>query len=139
MKTSIKITLFVVFFIAVSGIGISLYLYNKKPANMQTTKADYLIMANDLARAFENDAVGASNKYVNKVIEVTGIIQYAGSVNDGVMTIALKGTGLSNVICTFQNIPDIMQTDTGVMITLRGVCSGYLLDVLLNDCILIKK
>ena len=139
MKTSIKITLFIVFFLAVTAIGVALYLYNKKPANMQTSKADYVMMAPDLAKAFENDAVGASDKYVNKVIEVTGIIQYSGSINDGALSIAIKGTGLSNVICTFQNIPEIMQTDTGVMITVRGVCSGYLLDVLMNDCVLVKK
>jgi hypothetical protein len=137
MRTPIKITLFVVFFLAVAGIGVALYLYNLKPADLQNSKSDFAIMAPDLAKAFKEDMVGANEKYVNKTIDVTGIIQYAGTGTNGILSIALEGFDFSNIICTFPVTPDNMPTDVGLTITVRGRCSGYLMDILLNDCVFV--
>jgi hypothetical protein len=135
MKTSVKVALFVVFFFALAGILGALYLYNKKPADMTTVAPDYFISAIVLQREFEDNETIASSKYINKIIEVTGTI---ASVNEGgnksVSVTLNTGTPLSSVICTISGITDTSALIPGKEVTIRGECSGFLMDVLLNNC-----
>jgi hypothetical protein len=139
MKTSVKIALFVVFFIAVTGIGAAIYLFTKQQKDLRTVKPDFVITATDLQKTFEDNESAATAKFVNKVIEVSGIVE---SVNPGegtILNVALKTkSDLSSVICTFSAGADPSKMIAGSQVTIRGECSGFLMDVLLNDCSLIK-
>jgi hypothetical protein len=138
MKTPVKIALAVVFFLAVAGIGAALYLYNLKPKNLQKVKPDFILTANDLQKAFDTEEVASSAKYINKIIEVSGEIISVKPGEKNSINISLRtGSDLSSVICTFPN-SDTTFFKTGNQITLRGVCSGFLMDVLLNNCALIE-
>jgi hypothetical protein len=138
MKTPVKIALAVVFFLAVAGIGAALYLYNLKPKNLQKVKPDFILTANDLQKAFDTEEVVSSAKYINKIIEVSGEIISVKPGEKNSINISLRtGSDLSSVICTFPN-SDTTFFKTGNQITLRGVCSGFLMDVLLNNCALIE-
>ena len=46
---------------------------------------------------------------------------------------------MSSVICTFPKLTDPSKFKTGEEITLRGECSGFLMDVLLNNCSIVVK
>lgn len=140
MKTSIKITLFVVFFIAVAGIGAALYMYNLKPADLSKATADYAVSASTLQSDFEKDEAGATTKYVNKVIEVTGSVAAVLTNSDKSFTVSLLTENKSAfVICTFVAMDVNPILKVGEIITVRGKCSGILMDVLLNDCVLKAK
>jgi hypothetical protein len=89
------------------------------------------------------DEKTASEKYINKVIEVTGLVTSAefGSA-DSTLSLTLMGYGdTSGVICTFNGITDKSQVlyNDGESLTVRGECSGMLMDVLLNNCVIVKK
>ena len=138
MKTYVKIALFIVFFIALSGILAALYLFNLKHTDMSKAKPDFVITASALQKAFEDDETAASTRYINKIIEVTGTIGSTKPAGNNVLNISLvTGNGLSSVICTFPAIADPSKFRTGDEIVLRGECSGFLLDVLLNNCAVI--
>lgn len=141
MRTSIKITLFVVFFLAVAGIGVALYLYNLKSADLQKAEPAYTITAFDLRNAFEKDEAAASEKYVNKVIEVTGVVCTVLSGEENTFNISLNpgNDGMIFIICTLQKTEGTSMPRVGENITVRGVCSGYLMDILMNNCVIIKK
>ena len=54
------------------------------------------------------------------------------------LNISLKtGSDISSVICTLTVFGDISDLKEGDEITLRGECSGFLMDVLLNNCAII--
>jgi hypothetical protein len=140
MKTSVKIALFVVFFIAVCGILAALYLYNLKPKNLQNVKPHFVVTATDFQKAFEENEKASSEMYINKIIEVSGEIASVKPGNKKTLTVSLKtGSDFSAVICTFPDVSDTTFFKTGNQITLRGVCSGFLMDVLLNNCAVIKN
>jgi hypothetical protein len=140
MKTSIKISLFAVFFIALAGIGYALYLYNLKAKDLQTVKPDFVISAIDLQKAFETDEKGSSAKYINKILEVSGEIVSANPGEKMALNISLRtGSDFSNINCTFPAGSDTTFLKKGNQITLRGECSGFLMDVLLNNCAIIKN
>jgi hypothetical protein len=140
MKTYIKIALFVVTFIALSAILAALYLYNLKHTDMAKAKPDFVISAAVLQKAFEDDETAASTKYINKIIEVTGTIATVKSGENNVLSISLvTSSDISLVICTFPAINDHTKFNKGDEITLRGECSGFLMDVLLNNCAAVNK
>ena len=135
----IKIALFVVTFIAISGIMAALYLYNLKHTDMAKAKPDFVITASVLQKEFEDNETTASPRYINKILEVTGTIASVKPAENNVLNISLvTGSDLSSVICTFNAIADPSIFKKGDEITLRGECSGFLMDVLLNNCAVIK-
>lgn len=140
MRTSIKITLFVVFFMAVAGIGVALYLYNLKPADINHVKPAYTVTTQEIQDAFNKDEAGASKKYVNKVIEVTGIVNSVLSGEGNTYNLSLYTGSLSTfIICTLQETEGFRRPNVGEIITIRGICSGYLMDILMNNCVIIVK
>jgi hypothetical protein len=140
MKTYIKVSLFAVFFIALAGILTALYFYNLKSADLAKVKPDFILTADELQRSFEADESAASSKYVNKILEVTGKIVSVKPAENNVVSISLEtGNDLSSVIGTFPGISDPSVFKTGEVITLRGECSGFLMDVLLNNCAIVKN
>jgi hypothetical protein len=140
MKTYVKIALFVVSFIALSAILAALYMYNLKATDMSKAKPDFVISASVLQKAFEDDETAASTRYINKILEVTGTIASVKPGENNIINISLVSLSeLSSVICTFPAITDSTKLRTGEEITLRGECSGFLMDVLLNNCVVINK
>jgi hypothetical protein len=140
MKTYVKIALFIVTFIALSGILAALYLYNLKHTDMAKARPDFVLSASALQKEFEDNETAASTKYINKIIEVTGTISSVKTGENNVLSISLvTGSDISSVICTFPAIADISKFSKGDEITLRGECSGFLMDVLLNNCAKVNK
>jgi hypothetical protein len=138
MKTYIKIALFIVTFIALSAILAALYMFNMKHTDMAKAKPDFVITASLLQKTFENDEMSASKKYIKKILEVTGKIASVKPAENNILSISLStGNDLSSVICTFHAITDPSKFRIGEEITLRGECSGFLMDVLLNNCAVI--
>jgi hypothetical protein len=140
MKTYVKVALFFVTFIALAAILAALYLYNLKSTDMAKARPDFILTATDLQKAFEADETKASLSYINKILEVTGKISSVKPGEKGVVNISLTTENdLSSVICTFPAISDPGIFRAGDQITLRGECSGYLMDVLLNNCAIVHQ
>jgi hypothetical protein len=135
MKPYVKIALFVVLFIAISGILAALIMYNKKHPDTAKAKPDFIVTATSLQKEFEDNEKNASDRYINKILEVTGTISSVTPADSTHLNISLKtGSDMSSVICTFPSKGHQSDFVTGNEITLRGECSGFLMDVLLNNC-----
>jgi hypothetical protein len=140
MKPYVKVALFIVIFIALSAILAALYYYNLKATDMSKAKPDFILPASALQKAFEDDETKASVIYINKIVEVTGNIASVKPAENNVISISLvTDSDLSSVICTFPAVSDHSVFRVGDQITLRGECSGFLMDVLLNNCALINQ
>ena len=135
MKLYIKIALFAVVFFAIAAILVALTLYFKKHADLSRVKPDYVLTATALQKEFEENESAASSKYINKVLEVTGTIASITPADSSNFNMSLNtGSDISSVICTFSSSLDPKKFNPGEEITIRGECSGFLMDVLLNNC-----
>ena len=140
MKTYIKVALFFVTFIAIAAILAALYFYNLKSTDMAKARPDFILTASALQKAFENDETKASLSYINKIVEVTGKIFSVKPGEKGAVNVSLATeSDLSSVICTFPAINDPSVFKAGDQITVRGECSGFLMDVLLNNCAIVHQ
>jgi hypothetical protein len=127
--------LFVVLFIAVSAILAALILYNKKHTDTSKAKPDFVVTATSLEKEFEDNEKAASARYINKILEVSGAIASIAQADSANLNVSLKtGNDMSSVICTFHTGTISTKFKEGDEITLRGECSGFLMDVLLNNC-----
>jgi hypothetical protein len=139
MKTSYKIVLAAISVIVLAGVLFGLYMYNLKPKDLQKVKPDFVLTATDLLNAFESDENAATAQYVNNVVEVNGTIQSVKPGENNALTISLNtGSAISSVICTLQGNSEPANIITGEQITIRGKCSGFLMDVLLNNCVVVQ-
>lgn len=138
MKTYVKVALFVVSFIAISAILAALYMFNLKHTDMSKARPDFVVTSTVLQKEFEDNETSASAKYINKILEVSGNIASVAKADSNTLNISLKtGSDISSVICTLTVFGDISDLKEGEEITLRGECSGFLMDVLLNNCAII--
>jgi hypothetical protein len=140
MKRTVKLVLITIAVLGIAGVGTGLYLFNLKSANLANTKPDFVISAADLEKAFETDEKVASGQYINKILEVTGKISSVKPGENSAVSISIETDNpVASVIATFPGIKDPAFFKTGDELTFRGQCSGFLMDVLLNNCAAIIK
>jgi hypothetical protein len=140
MKFYVKVALFFVMLIAIGSILAALILFNKKHPDTAKVKPDFIVTAMALQKDFESSETAASSKYINKILQVSGTIISVTSDSTNTNISLKTGNDMSSVICTCHKSVDASKLVPGGEITLRGECSGFLMDVLLNNCsIIIKK
>jgi len=140
MKTRTKTVLIIVGFLILAGAATGFYLFNLKAKDLTKVKPDYVITATDLLKAFEEDEVSAAARYVGKTVEVNGEIGAVTQGEDNSLNVALKtGSDFSAVICTVPLGAAAGSPEVGTQVTVRGECSGYLMDVLLKNCVIISQ
>ena len=140
MKTILKILLGVVLLFILAGIGNGIYLFTKQHKNLARARPDFVISAVDLQKAFEDNEASATAKYVNKILEIEGEVESVKAGEANTLNVTIKsGSDLSSVICTFPSVTDQDKFSAGSRVTVRGECSGFLMDVLMNNCVLVKS
>ncbi len=140
LKRAYKLILIVILLTGMAGIITGIHFYNLRSKNLLKEKPDFTITAEELQKEFESDENASTIKFVNKIVEVTGVISSIDKGEKGALNVALKTeSSLSSVICTFPGNTVTSGLMAGQTVTLRGECSGFLMDVLLNNCVLISK
>jgi hypothetical protein len=139
MKKNLKIALIVISIMVLGGAVVGFYLYNLKPKDLGKVKPDFVLTSSDLLKSFEENEAAAGARYINKIIEVSGEISSVERGENNSMNIALKtNSSSSSIICTFPSLADAGKYKEGSQITIRGECSGYLMDILLNNCVAVE-
>ncbi len=136
-KNWLKIVLLIGLAGLVIGGAVIYYMWNKPHRNIAAAEADFVISAADLLHEFERDETTANQKYLDKVIAVRGDVTGIETTPDGTINITLHtGNEMSAVICGM--LPDekekAAKLQEGDNITVKGLCTGYLSDVVLTKC-----
>ena len=101
--------------------------------------ADYAISADSLYQQYQANEHSADQKYLNKVIEVTGKlaeIQHSGTSEIWILSPRAGGGGVNCQLFAGTKIDP--EPRSGEAVTLKGRCTGFLMDVNLADCVLRK-
>lgn len=126
--------------IALLGGIIGYQMYNKPHQDIASTESDLTIQASDLLNAFETDEATANQKYNDKLVAVSGTVADVTKEDGTVKVILDTGNPLSGVICQLDELTEHDRTDfeVGETVTLKGKCTGYLMDVVLVRCVEVK-
>lgn len=104
--------------------------------------AAHSISAHDLLAAFSADERAAMETYVGvseQVLEVTGSIRAMEPIGGGKVNVVLETDDpLAAVVCEFEG-PDVpADWRAGSDVTVKGVCTGMLMDVVLVRCAAVR-
>jgi hypothetical protein len=137
MNRNRQIILSVIALCILIGAAWAFYLYSKPHASAADKKTDVVIGADSLYASFTNDEAGANKKYINKVAEVSGIVQDI-SVSDRKPVVFLRtsGPGVINCLMAMDSATVFSTIKKNTQAVIKGKCSGYLLDVNLVDCVI---
>jgi tRNA_anti-like len=136
-KVAIKWILVTLLAIITTGAVVGYKMYNKPHRSVEEAKA-ITVAAIQLATQYETNEPEANSDYLDKVLEVSGEINEITKNQKGEPVITLKGTDMSGVTGTIENAkPD--EIKPGATVILKGICTGYLTDVVLVRCVLKNK
>lgn len=137
MGKKIGIILLVVLVIGAIGGGIVYKKLHEKAPTGATAKVDVTMSAEQLAKEFSTDEKAANAKYLNKNIEVTGVVTETNKNQDGGLMVMLEtGDPINVVQCTMDS--SVTVVNKGDKVTIKGICSGNNMGVCLTGCA-IKK
>ena len=135
-----KKTLIIVSALTVTGVGASIAMseYSRKPETALEKTEVASITATDLLAAFVADEQAANAKYVGQqeqAIRVTGTIRSVGPESGGLVNVVLEtNDAMAGIVCEFAKADVPASWKPGDHVTLKGICTGYLIDVILNRC-----
>lgn len=118
------------------GVFSAYKMYNKPHVDVAETTADITVSANKILNDFSSDEAKANSIYLEKIIEVKGVISDV-KVENGKGIISLKtDDDFGSVLCTLsENATKSMNLlKTGQALSLKGICKGFLMDVILVNC-----
>ena len=121
--------------------GWGYYLYQKPHQSAAGETANVSILADSLFVQYSTNEKSCDGKYLGKVLEVSGKlaeIQHSGQSEIWILaTEAGNGGGINCQLFPGEKIPE-PRPKLGEKVTIKGRCSGFLMDVNLSDCIVEK-
>jgi hypothetical protein len=134
----ILISIITIIIIAAGFAYYYVFVYSKGKGHDVSNKTGIEITAIQIVKEYQSSDSTANAKYLNKIIEVTGKVIESKLNQDSLLTITLQSADMmSNVFCTLKK--GISPPPSESTITIKGICAGYLSDVILNDAIITKK
>ncbi|MEX0636227.1 MAG: hypothetical protein WD135_05615 [Ferruginibacter sp.] len=126
----------------VVAVGIYAYTeYNRKSPDLTNVKAIDYITASALINTYSNEEEMANKKYLGRVIQVNGTVVEVINQQDTAFTIVLGDPSfMSRVSCTMDknHIVSAKKYDIGNVVNVKGICTGYLMDIELNNCLIVE-
>lgn len=121
--------------------GWGYYQFQRPHESVAGESSSATLSADALYTEYANDEKGCDGKYLGKVLQVSGKlseIQHNGQSE--IWIISTGGSNAGGINCQMfagEKIPE-PHPGVGDNVTVKGRCTGFLMDVNLSDCILVK-
>lgn len=118
------------------ALGIfTLYYINRPTGNLDKVSVDYTLTSPMLYAAYNENETAADQQYLGKVIEVSGTVRELVVEENGMVSITLAGDDMFGVSCKMNSDNGMAKNiSKGDGVTVKGRCSGKLMDVVLINC-----
>ena len=129
-----KIRLIIILILIFSILGSAyawFFIWDKPKQNVKDAKA-IPVQATVIFTEYNTNEKAANSKYIDKIVEVTGEVSNVSKNSEGKTVVLLKTDDLMfGVNCTMEGDARI---STGDQVSIKGICTGYLTDVVLIRC-----
>jgi uncharacterized protein YpmB len=130
----LKKVVITVLILALIGVGTGAYMWFKPPPKVEDSKG-IVITAVALTKEYNTNEKKADTSYLDKAIEVSGVINGVNKNQDSGIVVTLEsGDPMGDVQCTMRE--KNVNPQKGKDITIKGFCRGNNMGVVLNDCII---
>lgn len=137
MKTNFILSVLVVILVGLIGVWFFVFF---KPTHFKrdvSNETGISLTANSIVAAYKSNEVTANAEYLDKPLQITGEIAETKADQIGKTTLSLKSDdAFTFVFCTLKTTDTTIKK--GDTITVKGICTGFLSDVVLKDAIIVK-
>lgn len=113
------------------------YLYQKPRADVAKIKAAFHLSAESLYRDFATNEATANQKYTGNIIEVKGVVSDAQRMDSSAFILLAAGNEMGGINCSVRD-PGVVLPLKDETVTVKGRCTGFLMDVNLVDAVIIQ-
>lgn len=116
--------------------------YERKNKDLAYVRPDVQMTCTDLIRCFEADERSANQKFLDKIIAVTGKVKDVNKDEKGYYTLVLgEDSAMSSVRCSMDttHAQHLGLVRTGNQITIQGACTGFNSDELLGSDVIMNR
>jgi hypothetical protein len=134
MSTKNKIIIALTFIAAITfSVYYYIFVYSSQNHRQVQSETGIVITSDSLVAKYQADEKSANSLYLNKAIVVTGKLLSIDKNQEGKTTLVLgRADSFSNVSITMISTAPITQK-VGESITIKGLCTGALSDVVITD------
>lgn len=114
--------------------------YHETEMDMMKAPTEIQISSKNLVSSFLANENLANTRYVEKTIEVHGVVMDITFLNDR-YTVFLQGGDEFCLMCDMQadQIEKVKRIRPGQEVLMKGICKGFLMDAILLNCVLLNK
>lgn len=126
--------------VALAGIFIFIKLYNRSHEDLYKSTPDFVLSVEQIVNSFEEDENQANKMYLDKIIQIEGNISEISAVSgNSIITITSENHSKS-IVCNMDVMENkkVLALQEGQKVVLRGVCAGFLMEVILVRTIIIN-
>lgn len=135
-----KKILLIALILGVFGATTGAYLYHKPASKTVGGQAAFAVNAAALFSEFELNEEAANQKYLNKVLQVNGLIaDIAPADSQGVTVMLATNHAMSGISCQIADPAAAKDLKPGDRVQVKGLCTGMLMDVVLTKCSIEKS
>ncbi len=131
--------IFIFLAIVLVGFAFGAYLFFQAPTDVRGEDPDFQLSATELVERYA-DEDGANQLYLGKVLAVTGTVASVSQENGNWTVFLETGDPISGVTCSCypEEGESVKQLHVGDKVTMKGECTGKLMDIVLNHCSIVK-
>jgi len=139
-----KSAIYVVLAAIIVGVISVWYVFNKPHRDVANEKALFNLTAQQLITEYQSNENNANTKYLNQVIVVTGKIAALKNLENGSFVVSLEDE-MQGVTCSIDSVDvqkyqkKLNEFTPGSQATIKGRCSGMLMDIQLLNCVPAKE
>lgn len=134
----IALLLFIAFCILSFGTYYYIFIYSKNYHRQVDKETAIIISADSLSYYYTSNEKAANALYLNKALRITGKIIAIETNQQGAQSITLGNeTSFNNVYVTLTS-KSTTPLQVGTFLTIQGLCTGTLTDVIITEAIIIK-
>ena len=109
---------------------------DQSPKVTSDSNPSVTISASKLYKEYNENEIAADEKYKGKIIEVTGVIRDIGNdIMDNAYITLVGNEYFGDIQCYFNEKSVVAKLSKGKRITVIGSCSGLMINVQVNNCI----
>ena len=138
MRKKIRLFLTLILLALFMAGGYAWFLFRQGPQSLLKRDAEISCTAEELSEAFLLNEQEAGKKYTGRIVEVTGKV-FRHNPAENLLTLgdSSSTTLISCALATGNKpIPGLLQA--GSIAVIRGICTGFLADVQLNQAVFIS-
>ena len=134
MSTKNKIIIAIALIAAIAfGVYYYVFVYSSQHRRQVQSETGIVITSDSLVAKYQADEKLANSLYLNKAVVVTGNLLSIDKNQEGKTTLVIgRSDSFSNVSVTMISTAPITQK-VGETITIKGLCTGALSDVVITD------